>query len=76
MPLLRTPLTVISGYLEILQTDSRLPNDLQRAVESASEQSLRMQNIINDLLMISRIENSLNDSSSEVLIYPNFYTAS
>jgi len=67
---LRTPLTVISGYLEILQTDARLPNDLQRAVDSASEQSLRMQNIINDLLMISRLENSLNDSASEVVNMP------
>ena len=67
---LRTPLTVVSGYLEILQTDDRLPQDLKKAVDSASEQSLRMQNIINDLLMISRLENSLNNSTSEVLDMP------
>ncbi len=67
---LRTPLTVISGYLEILQTDSRLPSDLQKAVNSASEQAVRMEKIINDLLMISRIENRLSDSTTEIINMP------
>jgi len=55
---LRTPLTVIAGYLEIIGEEEKLPSQLIPAVESATEQSLRMQNIIEDLLVLSRLENS------------------
>ena len=55
---LRTPLTVIAGYLEIMKGDEKLPKHLQPAVRSASEQSIRMQRIIEDLLTLSRLENS------------------
>ena len=55
---LRTPLTVIAGYLEIMQADNNLPESLQAAVNFAAEQSSRMQGIIEDLLTLSRLENS------------------
>ncbi len=55
---LRTPLTVIAGYLEIMQADISLPENLKKAVQSAAEQSFRMQRIIEDLLTLSRLENS------------------
>ncbi len=55
---LRTPLTVIAGYLEMLQADQHLPESLKTAVGAASEQSSRMQGIIEDLLTLSRLENS------------------
>ena len=55
---LRTPLTVIAGYLEIMQAENNLPESLQAAVNSAAEQSSRMQGIIEDLLTLSRLENS------------------
>ncbi len=55
---LRTPLTVIAGYLEIMQEDDNLPENLQMAVLAASDQSIRMQSIIEDLLTLSRLENS------------------
>jgi len=65
---LRTPLTVIAGYLEIMQEDNKLPQHLEPAVESASEQSMRMQSIIEDLLTLSRLEKSeLSDNNSELL---------
>lgn len=65
---LRTPLTVIAGYLEIMQTDDKFPEPLQPAIQSASEQSMRMQSIIEDLLILSRLENSeLNDNSNLIL---------
>lgn len=65
---LRTPLTVIAGYLEILQMGKGLPEYLMPAVESASEQSARMQSIIEDLLTLSRLENSeLSEDKNEVL---------
>ncbi|MCF6205228.1 MAG: phosphate regulon sensor histidine kinase PhoR, partial [Methylococcaceae bacterium] len=69
---LRTPLTVIAGYLEIIQEDESLPEHLQTAVASATEQSFRMQRIIEDLLTLSRLENSeLNDNNSQVIDIPS-----
>lgn len=68
---LRTPLTVIAGYLEIIQEDESLPEHLQAAVASATEQSFRMQRIIEDLLTLSRLENSeLNDNNSKIIDMP------
>ncbi len=65
---LRTPLTVIAGYLEMLQMNKDLPETLVPAVESASEQSSRMQSIIEDLLTLSRLENSeLTEDENEIL---------
>ena len=54
---LRTPLTVIKGYIETLQSlapesDTRL----QKSLESMETQAARMENLIADLLWLSRIE--------------------
>ncbi len=69
---LRTPLTVIAGYLEMIQGDEKLPGNLQPAVMAASEQSIRMQRIIEDLLTLSRLENSeLDDNSSHIINVPS-----
>ena len=69
---LRTPLTVIAGYLEIMQDDKNLPENLQAAVLAAADQSIRMQRIIEDLLTLSRLENSeLNDNSSSIIDVPS-----
>lgn len=69
---LRTPLTVIAGYLEIMQGDDNFPDNLKPAVNSASDQSIRMQRIIEDLLTLSRLENSeLNDNSSSIVNVPS-----
>ena len=68
---LRTPLTVISGYLEILQSDSNLSDSSKMAVNTAAEQALRMQRIIEDLLTLSRLENSeLKGKSNYELAMP------
>jgi len=69
---LRTPLTVIAGYLEIMNEDEMLPEHLQTAVISASDQSTRMQRIIEDLLTLSRLENSdLSDEVGTVINMPS-----
>jgi two-component system phosphate regulon sensor histidine kinase PhoR len=68
---LKTPLTVIAGYLEIMGTDETLSEHMQTAVTSASDQSARMQLIIEDLLILSRLENSeLNSSANTVIDMP------
>lgn len=55
---LRTPLTVISGYLETL-IDNADSVDLKwkKALLQMQSQSNRMEALINDLLLLSRIEN-------------------
>lgn len=58
---LRTPLTVIGGFLETLSdknnTDSKIN---QRALTLMSEQTIRMQHLVEDLLTLSRLENTQN----------------
>ncbi len=70
---LRTPLTVIHGFLESMQdeSDSKMA-DWHENIDMMMRQSGRMQNIVNDLLMLSRLENETlkNNSRGEVPI-PN-----
>ncbi len=61
---LRTPLTVISGYLEMLQETPNLPESVTPILHSLTEQSRRMQALVEDLLTISRLENSAIDPQS------------
>jgi two-component system phosphate regulon sensor histidine kinase PhoR len=53
---LRSPLTVISGYLETLSQDPALDRDLQGPVAEMRRQAERMTGIIRDLLELSRLE--------------------
>jgi two-component system phosphate regulon sensor histidine kinase PhoR len=55
---LRSPLTVIAGYLETLSSDNKLPADLQGPLAEMRRQSERMTQIIEDLLALSRLEQS------------------
>ena len=68
---LRTPLTVLSGYVETMQIAAdQLPPRWQRMLDQMSEQSLRMEAIIKDLLMLSRLETSAMEQPSAVAIAP------
>ncbi|HEY6483119.1 MAG TPA: phosphate regulon sensor histidine kinase PhoR [Steroidobacteraceae bacterium] len=53
---LRSPLTVIAGYLETLSQDPVLDRDLAGPVAEMRRQAQRMTNIIRDLLELSRLE--------------------
>ena len=53
---LRSPLTVISGYLETLSHDPALDSDLKGPVAEMRRQAERMTGIIRDLLELSRLE--------------------
>jgi len=58
---LRTPLTVFTGYLEPLSdyAGELLPPRMQRGLEQMQQQSDRMRHLIDDLLMLSRLENGI-----------------
>jgi two-component system phosphate regulon sensor histidine kinase PhoR len=53
---LRSPLTVISGYLETLGQDAALDPDLEGPITEMRRQAERMTAIIRDLLALSRLE--------------------
>lgn len=55
---LRTPLTVINGYLStFLSSPDNLPPHLAKPCQQMSQQATRMENLIKELLWLSRIEN-------------------
>ncbi|WP_227431310.1 phosphate regulon sensor histidine kinase PhoR [Psychrobacter sp. I-STPA6b] len=54
---LRTPLTVIMGYIETFSDQPDLDPKWQRGFSLMSQQTRRMNSIINDLLLLSRLEN-------------------
>jgi len=54
---LRTPLTVLAGYLETYEDMAgQLPPRMGRGLSQMKAQTDRMQNLVNDLLMLSRLE--------------------
>ncbi|WP_347989319.1 phosphate regulon sensor histidine kinase PhoR [Methylomonas sp. AM2-LC] len=59
---LRTPLTVIKGYLETLQGMENLPPVYFRSFQNMSTQALRMQALIDDLLLLARLETKAKKS--------------
>ena len=53
---LKTPLTVLKGYLEIIDNYAELPENLAKPIEQMSAQSDRMQLIVQDLLYLAKLE--------------------
>jgi two-component system phosphate regulon sensor histidine kinase PhoR len=54
---LRTPLTVINGFLEIASGQSELDGQTRAAhLKLMSEQGRRMQNLVEDMLVLTRLE--------------------
>lgn len=55
---LRSPLTVISGYLDSLADDESIPETWARPVEQMQTQTQRMQQILGEMLELSRLESA------------------
>ncbi len=55
---IRTPLTVLSGFIETLQTLVLQEGERARYLGLMAEQAQRMQSLVADLLMLSRLEGS------------------
>jgi two-component system, OmpR family, phosphate regulon sensor histidine kinase PhoR len=62
---LRSPLTVINGYLDALIEDDELPQHWREPVGEMARQSQRMQRIIEDLLTLSRLEASAPEAERD-----------
>ncbi len=63
---LRTPLTVLRGYLEAMQDSGSLDPQQQKMFEQMLAQSGRMQSIVEDLLLLSRLENGPEPAKTRV----------
>ncbi len=73
---LRTPLTVISGFLEaLLDTEEALDENWQRPLLQMQEQARRMQRIVDDLLLLARLEGHGDKLRSESVDVPRLLAA-
>lgn len=68
---LRSPLTVLAGYLDMLASDSELDREWNKPVAEMQAQCRRMTNLIDDLLELSRLETEeVNAPSDQVVDVP------
>ncbi len=68
---LRTPLTVMSGFIESLQEEIRDDPQVERALQLMGQQTRRMQQLTEDLMLLSSLENSKNTSRRQVVNVAN-----
>ncbi len=65
---LKTPLTVLKGYLEtLLDTVPDEQARLRRALTQMESQSNRMEALVTDLLLLSRLENTDSDNDKQAV---------
>lgn len=64
---LRTPLTVLSGYLETLSENDEMPPRWKRAFDQMQQQTRRMNALVNDLLLLSRLENEKIEAKNQII---------
>lgn len=63
---LRTPLTVITGYLDTFKSNvDQLPQPFVKPVAQMGQQAQRMENLLKDLLWLSRIESEKREAKRE-----------
>src|SRR5690606_40014243 len=53
---LRTPLTVLMGYLENFSDQEEMPRQWRRGFELMTQQTARMNRVVNGLLLLTRME--------------------
>lgn len=68
---LRSPLTVIAGYLDALAASGDLVADWERPVAQMRNQSARMQQILNEMLELSRLESAGSATLDETVDVAN-----
>lgn len=68
---MRTPLTVIGGYLETLKDmDDECIRLWGQSLDQMQQQTTRMGNLVNDLLLLSRLESSESSAPQYVVNVP------
>ena len=72
---LKTPLTVLKGYVEILSESDKMPSDFDKPLEQMKLQGTRMQVIVDDLLYLARLENKESVNLHESVDVPTLLNA-
>ena len=72
---LRSPLTVISGYLETLASDAGAPEAWRKPLDQMQAQVSRMNRIVAELLELSRLESAGPASEQETVNVPGLLAA-
>jgi two-component system phosphate regulon sensor histidine kinase PhoR len=65
---LRTPLTVIHGYLELLLQQNLNADAAQKIFGQMHLQTLRMEKLVSDLLLLARLENEFTETDKFSLV--------
>ncbi|KAB0625171.1 phosphate regulon sensor histidine kinase PhoR [Acinetobacter gandensis] len=68
---LRTPLTVLSGYIETFTDQEDLNPRWKRAFDQMQSQTRRMNALVNDLLLLSRLENDKKVAKNQIIEMPS-----
>ncbi len=53
---LKTPLTSLKGYIQLMELEEHLPLEVNRYIHKANESVTKLQHLINDLLDVSKIQ--------------------
>jgi two-component system phosphate regulon sensor histidine kinase PhoR len=72
---LRSPLTVISGYLDSLSEDPGLEKDWGQPIRQMQQQARRMNTVVSELLELSRLESAGPAGKEEVVDVSGLLTA-
>lgn len=68
---LRTPLTVLSGYIETFTDQEDINPRWKRAFDQMQSQTKRMNALVNDLLLLSRLENDKQIAKNQIIEMPS-----
>lgn len=68
---LRTPLTVLSGYLETFTDQDDITPRWKRAFTQMQSQTKRMNALVNDLLLLSNLENNKKVAKNQIIDMAN-----
>ena len=68
---LRTPLTVLSGYIETFTDQDDITPRLKRAFTQMQSQTKRMNALVNDLLLLSNLENNKKVAKNQIIEMAN-----
>ncbi len=68
---LRTPLTVLSGYIETFTDQEDISPRWKRAFDQMQSQTRRMNALVNDLLLLSRLENDKQIAKNQIIEMPS-----
>jgi len=72
---IRTPPTVLAGFVETLQTLNLQEAERERYLDLMSQQAHRMQTLVSDLLTLSRLEGSPLPSAFDWVSVPALHGA-